>query len=175
MENITNIKPLSLFDESKQAKEGQANFRANASYSWSWLIEHTKELNSAFNDFNFLVVQTIQTAKDINFDVDVLEQAKEHIDLSISNIEQKTDNIHQIAQDITNKYNSLKEHNQATKTSLGLKNVDNTADIDKPLSNAVIEALKHKTNDDIKFVSDYYEIPDNTTIEVKEALIVGYY
>jgi len=41
MKNITNIKPLSLFDESKQAKEGQANFRANASYSWSWLIEHT--------------------------------------------------------------------------------------------------------------------------------------
>jgi|GEM_PF-4192936 len=27
----------------------------------------------------------------------------------------------------------------------------------------------------IIFVSDYYEIPDNTTIEVKEALIVGYY
>jgi|GEM_PF-2269212 len=38
-----------------------------------------------------------------------------------------------------------------------------------------ITYIEKSTNANVLFVSDYYEIPDNTTIEVKEALIVGYY
>jgi len=41
--------------------------------------------------------------------------------------------------------------------------------------NNKITYVEKSTNANVLFVSDYYEIPDNTTIEVKEALIVGYY
>jgi len=53
---------------------------------------------------------------------------------------------------------------------------DKISTINKALddTNNKITYIEKTTNTNILFVSDYYEIPPNTTIEVKEALIVGY-
>jgi len=54
---------------------------------------------------------------------------------------------------------------------------DKISTINKALddTNNKITYIEKTTNTNVLFVSDYYEIPDNTTIEVREALIVGYY
>lgn len=47
-----NLTKLTPFDESKQALEGSIHFRENANYSWSWLIEHTKQQNALITELN---------------------------------------------------------------------------------------------------------------------------
>lgn len=149
-EEIKPIEKLSLFDESKSAIEGQKNFRENAAYSWSWLVTHTKELNVALIDFNNLVFKTFEKAQDVNYDV---EEIKEHT----LKIEASAKYVKDITEDIDRKFNSLREANQATKESLGLEKVENTTYYEKP----------------VVFVDEYFEVPDDTTFEVKNILIVG--
>ncbi|MFY9085357.1 phage tail protein [Aliarcobacter cryaerophilus] len=149
-EEIKPIEKLSLFDESKSAIEGQKNFRENAAYSWSWLVAHTKELNVALIDFNNLVFKTFEKAQDVNYDV---EEIKKHT----LKIEASAKYVKDITEDIDRKFNSLREANQATKESLGLEKVENSTYYEKP----------------VVFVDEYFEVPDDTTFEVKNILIVG--
>lgn len=149
-EEIKPIEKLSLFDESKSAIEGQKNFRENAAYSWSWLVQHTKELNTALIDFNNLVFKTFEKAQDVNYDAEDIKQNTLKIEASAKYVKD-------ITEDIDRKFNSLREANQATKESLGLEKVENSTYYEKP----------------VVFVADYFEVPDNTTFEVENIFIVG--
>ena len=74
---------LSPFDSSKQAIEGTAEFRANASYSWSWLIEHTNQqialinqINSTVSDMNSLAQTVTTKAQEVANNTSIVNQAK---------------------------------------------------------------------------------------------------
>jgi len=124
MTNITNIKPLSLFDESKQAKEGQANFRVNASYSWSWLIEHTKEVND-------LIVELDNRANEI------INEVNAHVQEHLAN-------------------------NPVNRVTLELDKIDNTCDLEKPVSIATQEELDKKI--DKQNVEDSFTCNDSSKV-----------
>lgn len=149
-DEIKPIEKLSLFDESKSAIEGQKNFRENAAYSWSWLVAHTKELNVALIDFNNLVFKTFEKAQNVNYDAEDIKQNTLKIEASAKYVKD-------ITEDIDRKFNSLREANQATKESLGLEKVENSTYYEKP----------------VVFVDEFFEVPDDTTFEVKNILIVG--
>lgn len=149
-EEIKPIERLSLFDENKAAIEGQKNFRENAAYSWSWLVQHTKELNTALIDFNNLVFQTFEKAQEVHYDSEEIEEQALKIEVSAKFVKE-------ITEDIDRKFNSLREANQATRESLDLDKVENSTYYEKP----------------VVFVDEYFEVPDDTTFEVKDILIVG--
>ncbi len=74
---------LTPFDSTKQAIEGTTSFRANASYSWSWLIEHTQQqitlisqINSTVNDMNTLAQTTTTKAQEVANNTAIVNQAK---------------------------------------------------------------------------------------------------
>jgi microcystin-dependent protein len=164
---IEEIPSLTLFDESRTAKEGTKEFRTNAAYSWIWLAEHTKELNSALIKFNNMVVKTFEKADDINIDAEAIEK-------NIKDIEDNSKHIGEIVADIDFKFASLKEANQATRESLGLENIDNTSDLDKPISNATKEALSNKLDDNILIVEGDFVVPDDEEFVVKDLLYTGF-
>ena len=164
---IEEIPSLTLFDESRTAKEGTKEFRTNAAYSWTWLAEHTKELNSALIKFNNMVVKTFEKADDIHIDAEAIEK-------NIKDIEDNSKHIGEIVADIDFKFASLKEANQATKESLGLENIDNTSDLDKPISNATKEALSNKLDDNILIVEGDFVVPDDEEFVVKDLLYTGF-
>lgn len=164
---IEEIPSLTLFDESRTAKEGTKEFRTNAAYSWIWLAEHTKELNSALIKFNNMVVKTFEKADDIHIDAEAIEK-------NIKDIEDNSKHIGEIVADIDFKFASLKEANQATKESLGLENIDNTSDLDKPISNATKEALSNKLDDNILIVEGDFVVPDDEEFVVKDLLYTGF-
>ena len=66
MENVLDINQLTLFDESKSAIEGQKNFRENAAYSWSWLVQNTKETNKIILGLNQLISKSNKISTDID-------------------------------------------------------------------------------------------------------------
>lgn len=84
MANILEINQLTPFDESKSAVEGQKNFRENAAYSWSWLVQNTKETNKAILGLNQLILKsnkistdidsTIATANELNLNIPKVEK-----------------------------------------------------------------------------------------------------
>ncbi|MDS1371025.1 tail fiber protein [Aliarcobacter butzleri] len=150
VEEIKTIDKLTPFDEKKQALEGTKNFRENAAYSWSWLVNHTKELNVALMDFNSLVVSTFEKAQSVHYDAEQIEENTLKIEASVNIVKEITENI-----DI--KFKALQEAGHVTKVQLDLDRVENTSYFEKP----------------VVFTDEYFEIADNTTFEVKNIVIVG--
>lgn len=78
---ITQV--LTPFDSTKQAIEGTTSFRANASYSWSWLIEHSNQQNTLISQINSTttemnsLAQTVTTkAQEVANNTTTVNQAK---------------------------------------------------------------------------------------------------
>lgn len=74
---------LTPFDITKQAIEGLKTFRANASYSWSWLIEHTnqqnvliEQINSTVSEMSTLAQSVTTKAQQVSDDKAIVNQAK---------------------------------------------------------------------------------------------------
>lgn len=82
--DIKTIEELTPFDEKKQALEGTKNFRENAAYSWSWLVQNTKEINKVILVLNQLILKsnkistdidsTIATANELNINIPKVEK-----------------------------------------------------------------------------------------------------
>ena len=74
---------MTLFDSTKKAIEGTGSFRVNASYSWSWLIEHTieqnvliEQINSTKTEINNYATATAQNAEIATAKADESVQAR---------------------------------------------------------------------------------------------------
>ncbi|MFX4209275.1 hypothetical protein ACOL28_03660 [Aliarcobacter butzleri] len=88
-------------------------------------------------------------------------------------LKEQNNELETIKNELDKKSNNLHTH---TLKDLGLENVDNTKDEDKPISLAVKKELDKKMdiNSEIMFVNNYFDVPTSTTFEVKKALIVGF-
>ena len=74
---------LTPFDSTKQPIEGTIEFRANATYAWSWLIEHTNQqialinqINSTVSDMNSLAQTVTTKAQEVSTNTGIVNQAK---------------------------------------------------------------------------------------------------
>ena len=74
---------LTPFDSTKQPIEGTIEFRANATYAWSWLIEHTNQqialinqINSTVSDMNSLAQIVTTKAQEVSTNTGIVNQAK---------------------------------------------------------------------------------------------------
>lgn len=77
------IQTLTPFDSTKQPIEGTTEFRANATYAWSWLIEHTNQqialinqINSTVTDMNTLAQTVTTKATEVANNTATVAQAK---------------------------------------------------------------------------------------------------
>ena len=116
-DEIKPIEKLSLFDESKSAIEGQKNFRENAAYSWSWLVQNTKETNKIILGLN----QLISKSNKISTDIDSTIATANELNLNIPKVE-KYLLLQDFKEEIIGVYDNLQEVLNAKNVTLELIN-----------------------------------------------------
>ena len=114
-DEIKPIEKLSLFDESKAAIEGQNNFRENAAYSWSWLVQNTKEINKIILGLN----QLISKSNKISTDIDSTIATANELNLNIPKVE-KYLLLQDFKEEIIGVYENLEEVLNAKSVTLQL-------------------------------------------------------
>ena len=114
-DEIKPIEKLSLFDESKSAIEGQKNFRENAAYSWSWLVQNTKETNKIILGLN----QLISKSNKISTDIDSTIATANELNLNIPKVE-KYLLLQDFKEESIGVYENLQEVFNAKNITLGL-------------------------------------------------------
>lgn len=117
-DEIKPIEKLSLFDESKAAIEGQNNFRENAAYSWSWLVQNTKEINKIILGLN----QLISKSNKISTDIDSTIATANELNLNIPKVE-KYLLLEDFKEEIIGVYDNLQEVLNAKNVTLELISV----------------------------------------------------
>ena len=115
MDNIINIVPLTVFDETKLAVEGQKNFRENAAYSWTWLVQNVKETNKIVGSFN----QIATNINKISNDIDSTIATANELNLNIPKVE-KYLLLQDFKEEIIGVYENLQEVFNAKNITLGL-------------------------------------------------------
>jgi len=167
--NITTIqkarenadKTLAFKNETKQLRDEAEEFRNQAqtiaggeiiatNVKFADLVDletYKTNINIALENINTLLVSDNTKLDEIQEIVDFIKLNKTNLEnLGIDNIAGlQTALSNKTAELIAHKNDTLNPHN-VTKNQLGLENVNNTADLDKPLSTAAKEALSLKSN-----------------------------
>lgn len=112
---IEEIPSLTLFDESRMAKEGTKEFRTNAAYSWIWLAEHAKETNQTILGLN----QLISKSNKISTDIDSIIATANELNLNIPKVE-KYLLLQDFKEEIIGVYENLEEVLNAKSVTLQL-------------------------------------------------------
>ena len=177
----------SLLEESDKVSGIKCKF-IDSNGDWITYTYYGKDLleesNWAYDltskDFNDLATKDLPVATQEDNGVMSKEDKKRLDELSSGAIDgsivDKVDNLVTTTEEISNKLDShiadTNNPHQVTKEQIGLGNVDNTSDLDKPISKAVQEALDSIQGTSLNYTVNGYRISDNPILK-KDDLDLG--